>query len=275
LLLQTIGEIVMPAEVAPIRCQMGESFLLLDLAKQMREANSLQELAEIFLSGLANLTGAPATLLFLNKLPLPMESFFQLGLASEMASAVVDLCEEHLCRLPPLVDPPPQPLTLPSCAKAWLYLYPLRRGEGSIGLVGVLKKSLTFSDPMVIKKALSFLACSLDKMIDRLEYEKQLNKLNTYLSISSMITQALDLRDVLETTLYFCMESFGVEAASVLLLDYEKKNFRFYSAEGPAKPVLLPGLYLRPSGPRSSMTFRTTPDSSGDLIGSPALLHGI
>jgi GAF domain-containing protein len=30
-----------------------------------------------------------------------------------------------------------------------------------------------------------------------------------------------------------------VEAASILLLDYEKKNFRFYSAEGEAKEVLL------------------------------------
>jgi len=231
----------MPAEVAPIRCQVGESFLLLDLAKQMREANSLDELAQPFLRGLANLTGASATLLFLRKLPLPMESFFQLGLAPEMASAVADLCEERLCRLPPLVDPPPQPLTLPPSAKAWLYLYPLQRGEGNIGLVGVLKKSLTFSDPMVIKKALSFLACSLDKMIDRLEYEKQLNKLNTYLSIRSLITRALNLRDVLETILHFCLESFGVEAASILLLDDEKKNFRFYRAEGPAKPVLLTG----------------------------------
>ena len=43
----------------------------------------------------------------------------------------------------------------------------------------------------------------------------------------------------LEAVLYFCMEAVSAEAASVLLLDYEKQNFRFYSAEGPTKPVLL------------------------------------
>ncbi len=34
-----------------------------------------------------------------------------------------------------------------------------------------------------------------------------------------------------EAVLYFCMEAVSAEAASVLLLDYEKQNFRFYSAE--------------------------------------------
>jgi GAF domain-containing protein len=34
------------------------------------------------------------------------------------------------------------------------------------------------------------------------------------------------------------MEAVSAEAASVLLLDDEKKNFHFYNVEGPAKPVL-------------------------------------
>ena len=54
-----------------------------------------------------------------------------------------------------------------------------------------------------------------------------------------MIAQALDLKDALEAVLYFCMEAVSAEAASVLVLDFEKQNFRFYSAEGPTKPVLL------------------------------------
>src|SRR4030042_406061 len=54
-----------------------------------------------------------------------------------------------------------------------------------------------------------------------------------------MITQSLDLRDALEAALYFCMEAVSAAAASVLSLDYEKKIFRFYTAEGPSKPVLL------------------------------------
>jgi hypothetical protein len=188
---------------------------------------------------MSTLTGASATILFLKKTPLPLETFFQVGLAPEAESAVASLCEECLWQLSPLTDPTPETLTFSPHSKAWLYLYPILRGEQNLGLLGLFKEALTSSDPRVIKKALSFFVCALNKMIDRMEHKKQINNLSTYLNISSMIAQALDMRDVLEAVLYFCMESLGVEAASILLLDYEKKNLRFYSAEGPAKPVLL------------------------------------
>ena len=92
---------------------------------------------------------------------------------------------------------------------------------------------------VLVDKAIPLLTYPLRQITDRLDYERQISNLNIYLNVSSMITQALDLRDALEAVLYFCMEAVSAEAASVLLLDYEKKNFRFYSAEGPTKPVLL------------------------------------
>jgi len=168
-----------------------------------------------------------------------METFFQVGLAPEAAPIVAIMCAERLRQLSPASEPPPETLIIPPYSKARLYLYPLPRKDWTVGILGVLKEGLTSSDPSVIKKALSFFTCVLNKKIDELEHQKQISNLNTYMNVSSMIAQALDLKDVLEAVLYFCMESFGVEAASVLLLDYEKKNFRFYSAEGPAKPVLL------------------------------------
>jgi signal transduction protein with GAF and PtsI domain len=100
----------------------------------------------------------------------------------------------------------------------------------------------------LVDKAIPLLSHSLRQMIDRLDYEKQISNLNLYLNVSSMITQALDLRDALEAVLYFCMEAVSAEAASVLLLDYEKKNFRFYSAEGPTKPVLLTATFPADQG---------------------------
>jgi GAF domain-containing protein len=69
--------------------------------------------------------------------------------------------------------------------------------------------------------------------------ERQLAHLNAYLSISSLLTQSLGLHDLLETILYCSMEAVSAEAASVLLLDDEKKNFNFYHAEGPVKPILM------------------------------------
>jgi len=216
-----------------------ESLLLLDLAEKMVQARDLRGLAEPFLGGLAALAGAPAAVLSLKKTPLPMETFFQVGLAPEAVPAVAGVCQERLRQLTPSSQPPPEALTVPPYTRAWLYLYPLRRKDCTAGLVGVLREAEVPSDPDVIKRALNFFACALNKQIDELEHQRQIGNLNTYMNVSSMIAQALDLKDVLEAVLYFCMESFGVEAASVLLLDYEKKNFRFYSAEGPAKPVLL------------------------------------
>jgi hypothetical protein len=202
-------------------------------------AKDMRELAEPFLEIITTLTGAEAGVLSLKKNSLPMETFFQVGLAPEAVCPVTGFCEEHLRKLPDHAEPPPETFILPQYPNAWFHFYRIPRGEGNAGLFGLLKEDPPPPDSVGIKKALSFLACALNKIIDQMEHKKQINDLNTYMNISSMITQALDLRDVLEAVLYSCMESFGVEAASVLLLDYEKKNFRFYSAEGPAKPVLL------------------------------------
>lgn len=223
---------------APPMSGAEESLLLLDLAEKMMQANDLRELAEPFLGGMATLAEAPATVLSLKKTILPKETFFQVGLLPEMVPTVAGICAEHLCQLSPFSEPLPTPVGIPPYSKAQIFLYPLPRKDWTVGLLGVLKEGLA-SDPSLIKKALGFFTCLLNKKIDELEHQKQINNLNTYMNISSMIAQALDLKDVLEAVLYFCLESFKVEAASVLLLDYEKKNFRFYSAAGPAKSELL------------------------------------
>jgi len=62
--------------------------------------------------------------------------------------------------------------------------------------------------------------------------------LNTYLTVSSMLAESIELNELLEAATYCCMEAVSAEAASVLLLDDEKRNFLFYQVEGPAKPVL-------------------------------------
>jgi GAF domain-containing protein len=77
----------------------------------------------------------------------------------------------------------------------------------------------------------------VDQQIAQLE--SQLAHLNTYLTVSSALTQSLGLHDLLETILYYSMEAVSAEAASVLLLNDDKKNFQFYQAEGQAKPILM------------------------------------
>jgi len=228
----------MTASAVQERPGVEESILLLDLAEKMVQAADLEGLAEPFLAGLAALARAPASVLSLKRDTLPLPAFFQSGLAPEAVPMVAAACAECLQTCTPAAEPPPQDLTVPRFGQAWLSCYPVSRKDTTLGLLGVIKEA-PVEDSGVIKRALNFFGCALNKQIDILAHERQINRLNTYMNVSSMIAQALDLKDVLEAVLYFCMESFEVEAASVLLLDYEKRNFRFYSAEGPAKPVLL------------------------------------
>ncbi len=68
---------------------------------------------------------------------------------------------------------------------------------------------------------------------------KQTRYLNTYLTVSSMVSQCLDPHELLENILNIVMETVSAEGASVLLLDEDQTNFRFYSVEGPAKQCLM------------------------------------
>ena len=77
---------------------------------------------------------------------------------------------------------------------------------------------------------------------------KQTRYLNTYLTVSSMVAQCLDPHELLEAVLNVVMETVSAEGASVLLLDEDQENFRFYSIEGPAKQCLLSATFPADKG---------------------------
>jgi len=70
------------------------------------------------------------------------------------------------------------------------------------------------------------------------ELQRQAKYLNTYLTVSSMVAQCLDPHELLEAVLNVIMETVSAEEASVLLLDEDQANFKFYNIEGPAKQCL-------------------------------------
>ena len=72
----------------------------------------------------------------------------------------------------------------------------------------------------------------------RLRLERQTRFLNTYLTVSSMVAQCLDLPELLEAVLSCVIETVSATEASILLLDEDHANFQFSAIEGPAKPVL-------------------------------------
>ena len=218
----------------------AEALYLVDLAEKSFRAHDLSELSESFLRGLANLIKTPAAILYLETPALPANAFFQTGLLPETAPRVQSQCAAQFHPEPGRADLQPVPVPLRDASAAHLSLSPLQGPGQVMGLLGVVMPAPdSESARVLVHKAVPLLTHPLCRITERLDYERQINNLNVYLNVSSMITQALDLRDALEAVLYFCMEAVTAEAASVLLLDYEKKNFRFYSAEGPTKPVLL------------------------------------
>jgi hypothetical protein len=259
----------MSAEAGQARPDVEESLLLLDLAEKMVQAKDLRELVEPFLGGIATLSGAAATMLVLRNSSLPLETFFQVGLRPEAVPMVAALCKERLGQCPPAALPPPENLIIPPLAKSWLHLYTVPRRDLTMGLLGLLGEAPAAPAPGLIHRALRFFTCALNKHLDDLEHQRQIKNLNTYLNISSLIAQALDLKDVLEAVLHFCMESFKVEAASVLLLDYQQKNFRFYSAEGPAKPVLLMASFPVGHGLAGAVLASQQPEVINDVQNDP------
>jgi hypothetical protein len=240
---------MMPGHESRVQFSSEEALHLVGLAKMVIQARSILELAESVLPGLANMVGASAAMLYLGEVRLPGGAFFHTGLAMEAEAAVRELCAAHFYRLPAQADLTSLPLPLHPQADTRLALFPLPRQENHHGLLGlVIPEERIAAAALLVEHALPLLSQSLNNLVDRLEYEKQIANLNTYLNVSSMIAQALDLRDVLEAVLYFGMEAVSAEAASVLLLDYEKKNLRFYSVEGPAKPVLLTATFPADQG---------------------------
>ncbi len=222
------------------RLTAEEALHLVDLAELAARASDLENLAATLLPDLATMTRATAAVLFLEDPRLLAPLFFQRGLPPEAASPLEGLLAGEFRRLQPVDQRAPRSVSFSSLPGSRLHLFPLCSPGVYHGLLGLLSPDPRgLSAAPCLQRFLPLLTQNVAHLLDRGEYEKKIAHLNTYLTVSSMIAQTLDLRDVLEAVLYFCMEAVAAEAASVLLLDYEKQNFKFYSVEGPAKPVLL------------------------------------
>jgi signal transduction protein with GAF and PtsI domain len=84
-----------------------------------------------------------------------------------------------------------------------------------------------------------------------------------------MLAQSLDLHELLEMGLYCCMEAVSAEAASVLLLDDEKQNFKFYQVEGSAKPILMAATFPADRGLAGSVLQTQQSEVINDVRNDP------
>lgn len=98
---------------------------------------------------------------------------------------------------------------------------------------------------------------------------RQTRYLNTYLTVSSMVAQCLDPHELLEAVLNVIMETVSAEGASVLLLDEDQANFRFYSIEGPAKQCLMALTFPADQGIAGSILQTQQSEVINDAHGDP------
>jgi transcriptional regulator with GAF, ATPase, and Fis domain len=233
-----------------------EALQLAKVAEAALVAPSLDEFAAHGLPGIIKATRSPSVLLYVTDSRLPKPYVFQQGLQTEVAFEIEKLCNEQFDQIS---GKPAQQLT------SGLILYPLQTQEGCVGLMALSEDT----DADILDRLLPLLASAISRIMERVDAERRLAHLNTYLTVSSMLAQSMDLRELLEITLYCCMEAVSAEASSVLLLDDEKANFTFYQIEGPAKPVLAASTFPSDQGLAGSVLQSQQSEIVNDVSTDP------
>jgi GAF domain-containing protein len=254
-----------------------QAWQLVELVEMALKTRSLEDLAERILPGVATMIQSSLVLLVVDP-RLPTPRFFQYELQPEAASEIEDLCVEQFDQI---VSQPDLPSLSVPASPAWeiatqLILYPLRIEARCLGLVGLAADEDAIpTSPGVLERLFHSLADVIDRLVECTESERQLSHLNTYLTVSSMLAQPLDLHELLETALYCCIDAVSAEAASVLLLDDEKQNFNFYQVEGPAKPVLMAATFPADKGLAGSILQTQQAEIINDVPNDPRFYERI
>jgi GAF domain-containing protein len=214
---------------------------MLEMVEVALVARSLDALVGQVLSDAARVLQSPFSFLYIDDARLATPVFSQKGLPNEAVAAVEGLCGQHYPAIAGRMAPAPEsvPASQVEGLTAGLAMFPLQAEEGCVGLIGLSQPAdASLMAPELLAQPLRLLANAISHLVERGHAERQLTHLNTYLTVSSMLAQSMDLHELLEIALYCCMEAVSAEGASVLLLDDEQENFSFYHVEGEAKPVL-------------------------------------
>jgi hypothetical protein len=258
---------VVPERDAPLTVQELE--VLTDLAEAAVIAESPSQMAESALTRLSGMFGASGAVLYGTDSRSFSPFCFNLGMGEGDASLVSEWCGRHIGQTRGEGEPEVLTAALEAGNDLPLQLFPLTVSKRVFGFLGLAMPAHTSLPRALISRILRLLSHSLANLLGRTAMERQIYHLNTYLNVSSMIAQTLALKDVLEAVVYLSMEAVGAEAASVLLLDHEKKNFRFYTVEGPAKPILLHATFPADRGLAGAVLTSLEPEVIHDVRKDP------
>jgi GAF domain-containing protein len=245
---------------------------MMNLAERACLTSGLEEIAEQLLPGITKTLRSTSACLYVEGQGLPSPMFFQHGFASGTASELERLCTEQFEQIPGASAR--QRISVPSPPDCWpdgdLVLYPLRAEGRSVGLLGlVVSKETAPSEDHLLGRLLRVLSAAIGRAVERERNARQLSELNAYLTVSSMLAQTMDLHELLQLSLYCCMEVVSAQEASVLLLDDEKESLRFYHVEGPAKEALEGAIFPADEGLAGTVLRTRQPEVVNDPYGDP------
>jgi hypothetical protein len=231
---------------SPEGLSIEEASRLIEVLDRVILAQSIEELAQALLPGLARLFKGAATFLYVAEPRLCAPFFDHFGLSAAAVPKVQAWCAGQFQQV--AGENAGSTLHVPSLAST-LMVYPLQHQGRPIGLLGLLVAETEKARGGLPRQSLlPLLSHAISGLMDRWELAKQTKFLNTYLTVSSMIAQCLDLPELLEAVLTSVMETVAAEEASILLLDEDGQNFEFHSLGGPSKETLQTATFAADQG---------------------------
>ena len=260
----------MSASQSPSSPPADDALELTELIDAALTAEGLDEVAASVLPRVVEIAGTRSSFLYIADPRIETSHFFQHGLQPEVASDVQELCVEQFDAISSGPDARPVAISASTEQKAPydLILFPVRSKGTRVGVIGAAASDDDASTAL-IERLFPLLGSAVGRVADMARSETELTRLNTYLTVSSMLAQSLDLPELLELTFQSSMQVVSAEAASLLLLDEDQENFTFYEVEGPAKPVLTSATFPADKGIAGAVLQTQRPEVIDDVHCDP------
>jgi PAS domain S-box-containing protein len=229
----------MPDQELRVHISGEEALHLLELTEIAVNSKDLAGMAQEVLPILVRVMGVAAAILYFEEHGPSIHSFPQLVIQGITGQTIERICVEQFHQIPIQADFQPLILSLSPPETANVALFLLHSKEKRMGLLGLLIPEDRHPPELRLAgKVIFLLSQFIAQLVERLENEKRIANFNAYFTVSSKIAKALNLRDVIEAVLYSSMEAVSAEAASVMLLDDEKKYFQFFGLV-PPQPAMM------------------------------------
>jgi PAS domain S-box-containing protein len=228
----------MPDQELRVHISGDEALHLVELTEEAVNSKDLAELAQKVLPILIRIMGVAGAFFYFEE-PKPSTYSFFSGKGQDIPAPTIErICGEQFHQIPLQADSQPLILSPAPQETAQVALFLLHEKEKRMGLLGLLiPENQKLPKLKLVEKIIFLLTQFITQLVQQSEYEKRIANFNAYFTVSSKIAKALNLRDVLEAVLYSSMEAVSAEAASVMLLDEEKKNFQFFGMVPPQPAI--------------------------------------